>query len=289
MNKKTKDKIISIVFIVLVLIISSILNKNNDNSIGETVAEGVLEAHFIDVGQGDSSLIKTKNNAVLIDAGTKGAGDKVVEYLKDHNIEKLDYIIATHPHEDHIGGIYKVIENFQVENIIMPNVVHTTKTFENLLDTIEKNKVDLLQANVGDEYKLGDSVFTIVAPNSSEYKNLNDYSVSIKLNHGVNSFLLTGDAEKLSEEEMVNKFNKNLNSKVLKAGHHGSDTSTTDEFLNMVNPEIAIISAGRDNTYGHPSPSIIEKLSKKGVSIYGTYEVGDIKIISDGENLDVKY
>ena len=172
---------------------------------GTPEAEGELKVHFLDVGQGDSILITTGNNAMLIDAGDRGYGSSVVSYLKKQGVKKLNYLILTHPHADHIGGAVEVINAFEIEKIIMPKVEHTTRTFENLLETIKSKGIKITTPVPGDGYELGSARFKILAPNSSGYKSLNDYSVVIRLTFGNTAFLFTGDAESMSESQILSK------------------------------------------------------------------------------------
>lgn len=243
--------------------------------------EGKLEVHFIDVGQADAILIKQGASAMLVDAGNNADSDLVVQYIKDQGVTRLDYVIGTHPHEDHIGGMDAVIMDFQVEKIIMPRVVVNTKTYEDVLMAIHHKGLKVTTPVPGTKYDLGYAKFTILAPNSDSYEDVNNYSVVIRLDYGQNSFLLTGDAEALSEQEMLDK-ELQLKTDVLKVGHHGSTTSTTEDFLDAVVPSYAVISVGHDNSYGHPAKSVIERLTSREIQIYRTDEKGTIIAISDG-------
>lgn len=291
MKKKNKEKLIVIITILIALF--GILKHFNifeskDTLVDSSINENKLEIHYLDVGQGDSTLIKSGESSMLIDSGIKENSERIVEYIRSLNIGKLDYVIATHPHEDHIGGLEYIIDTIPVENIIMPNAVHNTRTFEGLLDSIERNGLEITQAVSGDRYKLGLSEFLIIGPNSKEYGNLNNYSVSMKLDYKNTSFMFTGDAEKLAELEMVEKYSNYLSSDVLKVGHHGSNTSTSDEFLEAVNPNLAVISVGKDNKYNHPNTEVIESLNKKNIKIYDTANQGDIILYTDGEHIEIE-
>lgn len=247
-------------------------------------AEGQLKAHFLDVGQGDSALILAGSNAMLIDAGDRGYGSGIVNYLKKQGVKKLDYLVLTHPHADHIGGAVEVINAFEIEKIIMPKVEHTTRTFENLLETIKSKGMKITAPIPGDEYELGSAKFKILAPNSSSYKSLNDYSVVIRLTFGNTAFLFTGDAESTSESQILSK-GFEIKSDVLKVGHHGSSTSTSDRFLKSVSPKYAVISVGKGNSYGHPTQEVLGRLDSYSVKVYRTDEVGTIVAVSDGTNI----
>ncbi len=246
--------------------------------------EGELKVHFLDVGQGDSIIITIGSDAVLIDAGDRDSGSTVVNYLKKQGVGKLKYLILTHPHADHIGGAVEVINAFEIEKIIMPKVEHTTRTFENLLETIKSKGMKITTPIPGDGYELGSAGFKILAPNSSSYKSLNDYSVVIRLTFGNTAFLFTGDAESTSESQILSK-NFEVKSDVLKVGHHGSASSTSERFLKSVSPKYAVISVGRGNSYGHPTQEVLERLNSYGVKIYRTDEEGIIVATSDGTNI----
>lgn len=251
---------------------------------GDKTNFSILKVHIIDIGQGDSVLIESDNQYMLIDAGEKGTSSLVIEYLEDSGVKKLDYVIATHPHSDHIGGLVDVINSFQVGKIIMPNVVHTSRTFENLLDTISDHALKITKPIIGNEYAIGEASFIIIAPNSLSYDSLNNYSVGIKLTYEENSFVFTGDAEIESEYEMLEN-GINLDADVLKLGHHGSSTSNSESFLDAVTPSIAIVSAGIDNQYGHPHVEILESIKEKNITLYRTDTQGTIILESDGKKI----
>lgn len=248
---------------------------------------GNLQVHFIDVGQGDSIFIELPNGeTALIDGGPRSSEEMVLNYLSKQGVEKIDYLVATHPHEDHIGGLIGVVENYDIGKIYMPDVVHTTKTFENLLLAIQNKGYKISKAEAGDRIldKEGLSIHILAPEINVSVDNLNNYSIVLRLDYGKNSFLFTGDAESQSEETMINK-GYGLKSDVLKVGHHGSSTSTTDEFLNKVEPKYAVISCGKDNRYGHPHEEIIAKLTNKNIKIYRTDMDGNIIATSDGEKI----
>ncbi len=203
---------------------------------------------------------------MLIDAGDNQYEQTVVNYLKQNKVSKLDYVIGTHPHADHIGGLDAIINAFDIEKVIMPKVTHTSKTFEDVIVAIKNKGLKITTPHTGDTYTLGDAKFTIVAPNSSSYDNLNNYSVVLNLKHGSNSFLFTGDAENISENEILNK-NYDIKADVLKVGHHGSNSSTSTEFLKAVNPKYAVIQVGENNKYGHPHAEVIDRLQQHNIEI----------------------
>ena len=262
------------------------VEKNNDNStqkIETSKVDGNLIVDFIDVGQGDSILIRQGDHAMLIDGGTSECKDDLLNFLKSENIQKFDYIVGTHPHEDHIGSLDDVINAYDFDTILFPKVT-TTKTFENLVNAVKNKNKKFTTPVSGNEYTLGDAKFKILAPSSDSYQSLNNYSIVIKLTYGENTFMFTGDAETLSETEMLNSFD-DLTADVLKIGHHGSTTSTSKKFLNAVNPKYAVISVGKDNTYNHPTKTTMNKLEELKIPVYRTDEEGTIECVSNGKDI----
>lgn len=263
--------------------------NNTSNSVFSI--EGKMKVHFIDVGQGDATLIQTPSNkTILIDAGDRDWSGKVVDYINRQGINTIDVIIVTHPHADHIGGMTDVINSLKVEEIYMPKVFHTSKTFEDLLLAIGKKGLKIKTAKAGVVLEIDPSIEAVmVAPNNEDYGNLNDYSAVLRVVYGNSSFIITGDAEETSEKEMLSK-GHNLKADVLRVSHHGSRSSTTQQFLNTVNPKYAIISVGDHNKYGHPHDEVTARLSKAGVDIFRTDIYGDIVITTDGQTytIDVK-
>ncbi|MDU7241879.1 MAG: ComEC/Rec2 family competence protein [Clostridium sp.] len=246
--------------------------------------KNTLQVHFIDVGQGDSILIQVNNKNLLIDSGPNKSEDKLKKYLKELNISKFDYIIATHPHEDHIGNMSYIINNFDVLNFYAPKVENSTKAFETMVESLIRKdlKIKVLKANIK-SIDLGKNIVVdVFSPLSNSYEDLNNYSPIVKISYGNTSFLFTGDAEELSENEVLNA-GFDLKCDVLKIGHHGSSSSTSEKFLKASNPSIAVISVGEDNTYGHPTDTVLSRL--KETKIYRTDINGNIVITSDGLSL----
>ena len=231
-----------------------------------------LKVYFFDVGQADSILIVNENQTMLIDAGNNEDGNLLVQNLHELQIEKINYLIGTHPHEDHIGGLDDIINNFEIEHIYMPKVQTNTKTFEDVLDAVAKKKLKIETPEIGDSFKIGEASCKVLSV-TEEKTNLNLSSIVIQMNFEDLSYLFTGDAEEEIENKLqVGKIN------ILKVGHHGSDTSSSKKFLNKIAPELAIISVGKDNTYGHPSKTTLDNLQSIGSTIYRTDEVGNIMI-----------
>lgn len=246
--------------------------------------------YFLDVGQGDCELIRLKTGEnILIDSGTGETEEKLVAYLKDLKVEKVDCLIATHPHADHIGGMTQIVASFEIGKIYMPkipdNQVPTTATYADLLKAIDRKGLKVTQAKGGMTILVsGGEKLEIFAPNSAKYSELNSYSVVTKLQSGEKSFLFTGDAQADSEKEMIAK-GYDLKSDVLKCGHHGSSTSTSAAFLKAVSPSAAVISCGVNNDYGHPDSQVVSRLQKAGVTIYRTDLLDTIVAACDGKSI----
>ncbi len=247
---------------------------------------GNLTVYFIDVGQGDAIVVRYGNYSMLIDAGTNASTSSLVNTLTSMRITRFDVVVATHPHEDHIGGMDAVINQFGIGKIYMSNANTATKTFSDVLTAIRNKGLTITAPIPGTVFYLGQAQCTILAPNSQTYKDLNNYSVVIRLVYGNTSFLFTGDAQTESEKEILSK-GYSLKSDVLKVGHHGSNTSTSPEFLRAVSPKYAVISVGAGNDYGHPHQVTLDKLAGAGVRVYRTDLNGTIAISSDGTNMSV--
>lgn len=254
-----------------------------------TQVEGEVSVHFIDVGQGDCELIRTKSKNILIDCGEKEYYSTVIDYIKSQNISRLDYIVVTHPHSDHAGGMSYIINEFEVGKVIMPklqdSLIPTTSTYTRLLTAIDDNGVEVEYAQSGKKYDLDDCEMTILAP-VTDYDDLNNYSVTLKFIHGNNSFLLTGDIEEEAEKDILNS-GADVSADVLKVAHHGSSTSSKKSFLKAVAPDYAVIEVGSPNSYNHPNSATLERLENLGAEIYRTDLNGNIVFVSDGQSLSV--
>lgn len=293
MNKKKLNKIFNkTILILLILIGISYINEelvkkeNTSYAMKETLSKDSsnnnLEIYYFDVGQADSILIKEKNTNILIDAGNNEDGENLVNYLKnDLNIDKLNMIIGTHPHEDHIGGLDNIIDSFDINTILMPNATSTSKTFESVLNSIENKNYKITIPKIGEEFNYDNIKLKVIYTGTNE-KDLNNSSIVLKLTYFNNKFLFTGDATSKVEKKLLNK---DIESDVLKIGHHGSEYSTTNDFLDKVNPKYAIIEVGKNNTYKHPKQTTLDKLNAKNIKIYRTDLDGTIKLTSDGNNI----
>lgn len=263
------------------------LNQDvNENIESEPIVTGDnYSVHFIDVGQADCTLIICDNEAMLIDCGNDSDGTKIQNYLNKQNISSLKYIIGTHPDSDHIGGMDVILTKFDCETVIMPEYEKDTKAYRDVKDTMKYLSVENTTPNIGDRYTLGSSNFIILAPNHYDYGDeSNNYSVAILLSYGNNKFLFTGDAEAEAESDMLNN-GYSLKADVYQVGHHGSSSSTSESFLQAVNPSAAVISCGQNNDYGHPHQATLNKLRTAGIDVYRTDEQGTIIAISDGNKI----
>ncbi len=252
------------------------------------VSDKLLTVSFLDVGQGDSIFIEfPQGGTMLIDAGEQDEGDDVLSYIKRKGYEKLDYVVCTHPHADHIGGMSTVIKNLDVGTVYMPRVYHESRTYERLLETIRAKNLSVKKAKYGATLSPEpDVTLEFLAPIGGEYQEKNDHSAVIRLSYGNRRFLFTGDAEAVSEEEML-ALGLDVSADVLKVGHHGSDSSTKPKFLDAVNPRYAVISCGDDNSYGHPDLITLENLEARNIKIYRTDWHETVVMTTDGETIQV--
>lgn len=288
MKKKDMKKLIVLVILLLSYAYTTFINTENKNQEGpikerktEDVIfadENTLNVYFIDVGQADSILLENKGHYMLIDAGNNEDGPKLVKYFSEFGIKEFDYVVGTHAHEDHIGGMDDIIKNFKIDNFYMPDAITTTKTFEDVLDALEETNVIFQTPKVNQTFNLQDTTITTLSVTADE-KNLNDTSIVLKVKHGTNTFLFMGDASTKIEKNLLNK---DIKSDVLKVGHHGSRYSTSLEFLKKVSPEYAVISVGENNTYKHPHEEILKRLEEQNIQIYRTDKQGTILAKSNG-------
>lgn len=292
-RKKKENKLLSAIIIIIIAIAYIYYNNGEtSNSIEEnttkdsqtTEVSSDLTIYYLDVGQADSILITNQGYNMLIDAGNNEDGSKLVTYLKDElNITKLDYVVGTHPHEDHIGGLDNIIDNFDIDTIYLPDVTTTTKTFEDVITSIENKNLSITIPKINDTFKLGEAEFKVIYTGTDE-EDLNNTSIVLKMTFGNYSYLFTGDATSETESEILNS---DIDVDVLKVGHHGSAYSTTKEFLAKVTPTYAIISVGENNSYGHPSNDTLSRIKKYTNNIYMTSELGTIKLTSDGKEINI--
>ena len=251
------------------------------------IALADLEVHFLDVGQGDCAVVLCDGSSMVIDGGPRGSADKVYTYIrKTLKLHHVDYIVSTHPHVDHVAGLATVLNVARVDLVLTPVLEWDSKAFSNMLKYAAKQGTPITVPNEGDTLQLGDATVTILHcwPEAIEYGRPNDSSIVLRIDYGNTSFLFTGDAEDWSEYMMIDA-GVNLKSDVLKVAHHGSAFSSTKEFLEAVQPRYAVISVGKNNTYGHPAEQLLERLKDIGAIVLRTDELGTIILKSDGNTV----
>ena len=242
-----------------------------------------LTVQFIDVGQADCILISNKDHNMLIDAGNNDDGKKIVNYIKELGINKFDYVVGTHPHEDHIGGLDNIIDAFDIDNVYLPNAIANTSTFESVISSLEKKNYNVTIPTIGDKFNLGEAEFEILYTGEDE-EDLNNSSIVLKMIFGNYSYMFMGDASSKVEQLLSKEV---IDVDVLKVGHHGSKYSSKKDFLSKVTPDYAIISVGKDNSYGHPSKETIDNIKKYTDKIYRTDQLGTIILTSDGTKIEI--
>lgn len=286
LTKKLKDWLKAILIIIAILVLSKFSetqfnqeNKSTDSN--NANIEGELMLTMIDVGQADSFLLEQNGMTALIDCGTRSSGDDVVEYLQSQGITRIDFLFGTHPHDDHMGGMYDVITNIDIGTIIIPEVKSneiTSNWYAKLMSEIKNGNYNVQYVKEGVTYCLGDAKIKVLGPINEPKSNLNNYSAILKVSFGEMDIIMTGDAESDLEAEILKKYQNQLDAEILKVGHHGSDTSTSDEFLEAVSPDYALISVGFSNKYNHPIKSTMDKLKVAQIPVYRTDENGTVKV-----------
>lgn len=290
MKNRRRKTLISLFTLLLILItgITGCAEAESDTSIRKASsqsavsgsAEELLSVHFFDVGQGDCIIITQGEHAMMIDAGDNDKGTAVQAYLNYLGIDTLEYFILTHPDADHIGGADVILYKFDCETILMPDKETDTRTYDDVIQAMKAKGYKAAHPQPGDSYTFGGASFTVLGP-LKEYADNNNNSVVIRMTYGENSFLFTGDAEEEAEADLL-KEGLDVHADVLKAGHHGSSTSTSDAFLEAVAPEYAVISCGEGNKYGHPHAETMNKFRQNGITVYRTDEQGTVIASSDG-------
>ena len=292
-GRKRKGKIVAVIIVAVILIAAGIVTyfvKNgredvyNQTGITQSSDPDKMYVHFIDVNQGDSAVIICNGKTILVDGGEYAELQNVAYYLKNLNIKRLDLVIATHPHSDHIGSLGSLLKMFKVGDIIMPDVpeklIPTSTAYEKFLQAAAFAE-NVIAAQPGEVYTYGDMNIRIFGP-VSDYYDLNNESVVAKVSYGETSVMMCGDAEKIAEADILkNKFD--FSADIIKMGHHGSRDASSDEWLKAVNPKFAVISCGQNNEYGHPHKETVKKLDKLKIQYFRTDLLGDIVFVSDGK------
>ena len=247
---------------------------------GVTSNYGLMRVHFIDVGQADSAFIELGNGqTMLIDAGRSGNASTIVNYIKGLQYETIDYVVASHPHDDHIGGMATVLDIFNIGKMYMPKQAHTITAFTNMLNVIENKNIELYTAKAGTSILSSGIIdIDVLAPFADSDSNLNNISAVVRITYGKTVMLFTGDAEHVIENQLLNS---GIDADVLKVGHHGAGSASSSSFIKAVSPEVAVISVGEGNSYGHPHADTLSILNKVGAKIYRTDEQGTIVVTAD--------
>lgn len=298
---RVKKRILILTLLIIAAIISGIvtvLDKTGVISWGELLhdfqaidtvgkTDSDFSVYYLNAGQSDCSIIVCDDKVMMVDAGSNKQTKNIAMALKSLDIQNIDYLFITHQHDDHIGCAAWVVEEYNVKNVVMPRLskenIPTTVEYEELLQTIDKNDVKVFEAKPGFNFTLGSASINVFAP-SKQDKNLNNMSAVFKVTYGETSFLFQGDAEKRVENELIGQ-NLDLSADVIKLGHHGSKTSSTEKYLEAVSPKVAVISCGLRNDYGHPSLETIETLEANKIDYFITAEVGGITAVSDGKTV----
>lgn len=280
---KSQNKSIIKYFVIMSFLIAGMFLGPTASLASSQDTSGKMEVHFIDVGQGDSTLITCDGRAMLIDAGDESKGTAIQNYIQKKGIGKLDYLVLTHPDTDHIGGAPVIVTKFDIDTVFMSNYKGENDTYEKLIQALDYKRLKYSTPPAGSQYRLGSAVITILSP-ARTYDNPNDASIALMIRNGDNRFLFTGDASENAEADMIAE-HADLAADVYHAGHHGSRTSTSDQFFQKVSPSCAVISCAEGNSYGHPSAQTLNTFRMNGVKVYRTDEEGTIIAISDGTDI----
>lgn len=305
-SRKARISVLSLVFALAVLFIaahqlemfpSSPKSPAVSSDASLPAEDGRAQVFFLDVGQGDSELIRVPGESgyfnMLLDTGEAEYAEGLADFLRSLGIERIDVLLESHPHSDHMGGMSYIVEEFEIGSVYLPRVPEeqtpTSRAYEKLLDSIEKKNLTVSELHADASIEApGLASFQVLAPEKNQvWDDLNNYSAVIRFSYGENTFLFPGDAEK-DVEKLLLEEERELSAQVLKCGHHGSKTSGTADFLRAVSPSCAVISCGADNSYGHPHKGTLQKLQKLSVRVLRTDEDGTIVMLSDGEDLTVE-
>lgn len=293
-NNDRKKQISKIIVTIAILLIAAVVTANQVGESepsntgtqpnGQTSSsevqnpQGELRLTMIDCGQADSFLLEQNGETCLVDCGTRSTGKDVVQYLKNQGITKIDYLFGTHPHDDHMGGMYDVITNFEIGKVIIPKVKDgtvTTNWYLKLMKELKQNSYNIEYVSLGTIYQLGQATINVIGPINEPDENKNNYSTVLKVSFGEMDIIMTGDAEKKVEQDIIES-GINLDAEILKVGHHGSDTSTSEAFLDAISPDYALISTEVGNKYDHPIKVTMDNLKSRNIEVYRTDENGTV-------------
>ncbi len=279
--------------LLMVFITAFVLFGCGSNSLANIQTEAIsdeisdFEVHFIDVGQADAALVFSNGKTMLIDGGNREDSSLIAAYLKKYNVQSLDYVICSHAHEDHVGGLSGALSVAKAGTVFAPKKMSDTKVCQSFLQKVEEQGLIVQHPEPGKSFSFGNSQVQFFGPVKEDYGDFNNTSVVMKITYGKTSFLFTGDAESEAEHDIIEQ-HYDLKSTVLKVGHHGSDTSSSYVFLREVMPQYAVISVGENNSYGHPGETVMSRLRDVGTQVYRTDMQGDIVCRSDGERVTFK-
>ncbi len=291
-RKKTGKRLISFLFVMILMIgygrmeirANEAAAKATSLSKDSTAGDSSFEVHFIDVGQADAALVLCDGKAMLIDGGNAEDSSLIYSYLKSHSLKHLDYIVCTHAHEDHVGGLAGALNYASADHALCPVTSFDSKAFKSFVTCLKKQNVSITVPAAGDRFALGSASVRVLGPVTVNENDPNNSSIVLRIVYGNTSFLFTGDAER-EEEQAILDSGCALKSTVLKVGHHGSDSSTTYPFLREIMPEYAVISVGKDNSYGHPDENTLSRLRDADVKVFRTDLQGDVICKSDGKSV----
>lgn len=282
-GKSGRKNLVKTILGIIILVIASLLGVDvfpQETLEQRQPVEGELQVHMIDVGQADCLLLVQGDQTALVDCGTRSTGEDAIAYLKEIGITKLDYVFGTHPHDDHMGGMYDVITTLDIGTIVIPKVKSgdvTSNWYQKLMKEIKEGQYEVKYVNVGDIYELGEADMKVIGPINDPDGELNNYSTVMKVSFGEIDMIMTGDAEKEVEKDILES-GENIDAEILKVGHHGSDTSSCEEFVDAISPDYALISCEVGNKHEHPTETTMKLLKERDIEVYRTDESGTVVV-----------